>query len=549
MKSVFVQTTETEAQSGRATSPTTPLLPSASNIVASISSRLLGTQMMEPTNSTPRVEAATSPATAMSPESEESYIASETVKVTALMDQTRRLQRELDQNVAATKADHEARMAALNETLQNLRAERKATEPARTQLKMELKRLEELKRNSDAARSKAENGLNAAKAEQECTRSEIVRSAKEVETLKSDIVRMQQRAKIDEEAFEKKGKELEAQLGKIKSELKGVDAQRARAKKVEEDILNEIRVKEAVIAEIESETQSLLQKGQSKRMEELDEIEKAVEEDLKVWTEIQDKLLCEHLKNKAELKEEKRVKEVLLQELAKARSKHHSSSSSVAQSVLENRPSNKGPKIRLLQPSSELPSQPSYTETTCSLFSDFASTPTSSSQPTAPLQMCPPALQHPSSPFAGLQASSTPSNPSVVSQLPQSTMPLLEPIIPFETIQSSTLLQPPPPMHQPIPQQSVPVLPPGLTPSFDLMGALPRLPTSQPRGFNSATGLLSTPKEPPGLSGFAYTHAPSHAEARKSGNGSSHSLNSDKGDEIERAVANSLMGEINAFTI
>ncbi|KAJ3267105.1 hypothetical protein HDU77_005307 [Chytriomyces hyalinus] len=245
---------------------------------------------------------------------QEQRITKEMSRLTAAIESTQRLQSEFEKQLCEITNDHDARMDALTRTLDTVRAERKRTEPHRTALKLELKRLEELKRHSESKRAKVEHALNAAKAEGERVSVEILRGEKESVSLGADIVRAQARAKLEEEAFDRKKKELDEQVSRIKEELMSVDAMRSKAKKTEESIRNEIRVKEAVIAGIQTET-AALEQTPTQKLNDVEELEKKVEEDLRIWSEIHEKLVAEYTMSRAVLKEEKRVKEVLLQEL------------------------------------------------------------------------------------------------------------------------------------------------------------------------------------------------------------------------------------------
>ncbi|ORY39602.1 hypothetical protein BCR33DRAFT_720054 [Rhizoclosmatium globosum] len=307
------------------------------------------------------------------------------------------------------------------------------------------------------------------------TKDEVLNGEKEIEQLKADIKRIEAKTRSEEEAFEKKKKEMDEQVSRLKAELKMLDALRANAKKNEEDVRNQIRIKQAVIEGIEKET-ALIGNSQFSTIEEFEERERAIDEDLKVWNEIHEKLLSELQRHKAELKEEKRVKEVLLHELSRSRSK---TNMDITGDHSLNKPgsSSRGGKIRLLQ---------------------------------SP----PPILQQP-------QLFHEP--PPVVQATSQTQRSLLDPtVLEFEPVQR-------------------------LPNAFDLMGThLPRMPSNVNRNMTPPSLLHHSPTEPPGL-GFKYSHAPAYTSAAASISAplaSNLAQKSPKDDDIERAVANSLMGEI-----
>ncbi|KAJ3238512.1 hypothetical protein HDU81_007608 [Chytriomyces hyalinus] len=456
---------------------------------------------------------------------QELRITKEMNRLTAAIESTQRLQREFEKQLCEITNDHDARIDALTRTLDTVRAERKRTEPHRTALKLELKRLEELKRHSESKRAKVEHALNAAKAEGERVSAEILRGEKESVSLGADIVRAQARAKLEEEAFDRKKKELDEQVSRIKEELMSVDAMRSKAKKTEESIRNEIRVKEAVIAGIQTET-ATLEQTPAQKLSDVEELEKKVEEDLRIWSEIHEKLVAEYTMSRAVLKEEKRVKEVLLQELVRSRSRQpHHSSVTAHNSITENldAPVRQGTKIRLLQGDLNNHMFPTAS-------SRFAET----SAPAIPPSM----LQSMSSAAGGVPngAPSLPHHQHLNYHMQQEQqIPLMEPILFFE----------PNPMQPP----------PGLVQPYDVMGSqLPMTHAAMNKGFSSSSLIHhSSPTQPPGLAGFSYTQLPygkisPTIQPVAQGLTHSHSLTSEQGDEIERAVANSLLGEINGFS-
>ncbi|KAJ3405078.1 hypothetical protein CcCBS67573_g03360 [Chytriomyces confervae] len=457
---------------------------------------------------------------------QEQRITKEMSRLTAAIESTQRLQSEFEKQLCEITNDHDARMDALTRTLDTVRAERKRTEPHRTALKLELKRLEELKRHSESKRAKVEHALNAAKAEGERVSVEILRGEKESVSLGADIVRAQARAKLEEEAFDRKKKELDEQVSRIKEELMSVDAMRSKAKKTEESIRNEIRVKEAVIAGIQTET-ATLEQTPTQKLNDVEELEKKLEEDLRIWSEIHEKLVAEYTMSRAVLKEEKRVKEVLLQELVRSRSRQPHHSSVTTHSITEglDAPVRQGTKIRLLQGdlnSHMFPSAPS-------LFAE----PASSAIPPSMLQ----SMSSASGGISGVPngATSLPHHQHLNYHMQQDQqIPLMEPILFFE----------------PNPLQT----PPGLAQPYDVMGSqLPMTHGSMNKGFSSSSLIHSSPTEPPGLAGFSYTQLPygkisPTIQPLAQSLTHSHSLTSEQGDEIERAVANSLLGEINGFS-
>ncbi|KAJ3344527.1 hypothetical protein HDU83_005118 [Entophlyctis luteolus] len=281
---------------------------------------------------------------------EDPRAAAEVARLTAAISNIRHLQNELDKITETTRADHASRVSAMEDELAKLKAERKVAEPARLAMKAELKGLEEIKRTSDARREKIEHALNAAKAEMEHMRQEVLNCDKEIEEIKADIKRTETRAKQEEEALERKRRDLDESIAKLKSELEALDVLRTNAKSAEESMLNYIRIKEAVIEGIENETILI---GQiDNKLSDFDEDNKAVTENLKIWNEIHEKLISEHQRFKAELREERRVKEVLLQELARAKMRlsHSIGLSSDSRSSALHAPRQ---KIRLLQPAAD----------------------------------------------------------------------------------------------------------------------------------------------------------------------------------------------------
>ncbi|KAJ3126628.1 hypothetical protein HK100_010150 [Physocladia obscura] len=388
------------------------------------------------------------------------------------------LQAEFEKTAQNTADEHIFRMQAMENELAKLRAERKATEPKRLAMKLELKRLEEMKRSSESKRNKVEISLSLAKAELEHTKQETINCEKEIEELKGDIKRTEIKAKQEEVSFEKKRTELENATSTLKEELKALNILRTKAKKTEENVRNQIRIKEAVIEGIEKET--LLIGKQNYGRDDFEERDRALTEDLKIWQEIHDKLQSEHGRFKTELKEEKRVKEVLLQELSRAKSRL-SRATAIFHSQNNNNALPKS-KIRLLQP------QPTFLE------------------------------------------NSGQNVPQIQTQLQKAQV--------IQSQQSRSLLDfKPTNIHH--------------IPSFDL--TTPHLLPNSTIGANLTSPLVSqqhSPKEPQGLF-VPYLQAPAYISSCSSSPVTNYISSSSRtnDDDIEVAVANSLMGEINAYTV
>ncbi|KAJ3068993.1 hypothetical protein HDU98_007919 [Podochytrium sp. JEL0797] len=270
----------------------------------------------------------------------ESEILAQITSTQNLITTTRQSLVDLHHQTQTTRTDHTTRMEVLESQLDATKAEKKSLDPHRAALKLELKRLECEKRAVESRRVKTDHALNAAKTGLELTLQEVEAVKREAEQVRADIKRCEAKTRAEEETFDKKKKDLDEQVGKLKAELKGLDGMRAKAKKVEEQVRNQIRIKQAVVEGIERDT--VLGFGQL-HGEEFEERKKVLEEEMKVWNEIHEKLSSEHARLKAELREEKRVKDVLVHELSRSRVSIDGDNS------VGGRVSNPNQKIRLLQ--------------------------------------------------------------------------------------------------------------------------------------------------------------------------------------------------------